>query len=98
MLGWLKSLLLVSIIGLLSYSAQVFSETDFKCYVQLSNSQARIENQFALSASAAKERIKKRFAKRAGNNNIIIAIPECIQVQANFSTYKAHKLDMITPQ
>ena len=98
MLGWLKNLLLVSVVGLLCYSVQVFSETDFKCYVELSNTKARIENQFAQSATAAKEKIKKRFAKREGDTNNIIAIPECIHVQDNFSIYEALKLDMITPK
>ena len=98
MLGWLKNLLIASVIGLLSYSSQVFSVTDFKCYVQLENGEGLIENQFAQSATLAKEKIKIRFTKRAEDINKIISVPECIHVQDNFSIYEALKLDMITPQ
>lgn len=106
MLGQLKNSLLVFFAIQLACSSQVFSsgsllfgaERDFKCYIEFSNGEAAIRNQFAKSPEQAKAQLMKRFSKKADQNMEIIVIKECIKIQDNFSSYEAHKLDLITPQ
>jgi hypothetical protein len=83
---------------LLGYSSQVFAVRDYKCYIQLSEKKSIIKNQFARSPEDAKAKILKRLSKKANKSINIDNIQQCIKVQANFSSYEAQQLDLLTPQ
>jgi len=83
---------------LVIFPVSSYAEQDYKCYLELANKKGKIANHFANSSQQAKVRLKKSILRKTGQDIELSAIKECIRIQDEFSSYQAHKLDMITPQ